>query len=70
MKAHGRSDGYIQVNQAALAHLATQHTGSFIQQLQNVIEQEGVLNRKAMKSFIHCAHFLAHQHVPHTYYKF
>ena len=31
-----------------------------------MVEQEGVLNRKAMKSFIHCAHFLARQHVPHT----
>ena len=66
MKAHASSDGYIQVNQAALAHLTTQHTESVIQQLQNVVEQEGVLNRKAMKSFIHCAHFLARQHIPHT----
>ena len=66
MKAHASSDSHIQVNQVALAHLTTQHTGSVIQQLQNVVEQEGVLNRKAMKSFIHCAHFLARQHVPHT----
>ena len=66
MKAHASSDSHIQVNQATLAHLTTQHTGSVIQQLQNVVEQEGVLNRRAMKSFIHCAHFLARQHVPHT----
>ena len=39
-KAHASSDGHIQVNQAALAHLTTQHTGSVIQQLQNVAEQE------------------------------
>ena len=31
-----------------------------------MVELEGVLNRKAMKSFIHCAHFLACQHVPDT----
>ena len=25
-----------------------------------------MLNRKAIKSFFRCAHFLAHQHIPHT----
>ena len=25
-----------------------------------------MLNRKAIKAFIHCAHFLARQHIPHT----
>ena len=25
-----------------------------------------MLNRKAIKSFICCAHFFAHQHIPHT----
>ena len=63
MKAHASSDGHIKANQAALAHLATQHTGSVIQQLQNVAR---VLNRKAIKSFVRCAHFLARQHIPHT----
>ena len=66
MKAHASNDSCIQANQAALAHLTTQHTGSVIQQLQNVTEQEQVLNRKAIKSFIGCAHFLPHQHIPHT----
>lgn len=66
MKAHANSDGYIQANQAALAQLATQHTGSVIQQLQNVAEQERVSNRKAIKSFFGCTHFLARQHIPHT----
>ena len=66
MKAHASSDGHIQANQAALAHLATQLTGSVIQQVQNVAEQEQVLNRKAVKSFFCCAHFLACQHIPHT----
>ena len=66
MKGHASSDGHIQADQAALAHLATQHTGSVIQQLQNVAEQERVLNRKAIKSFFCCAHFLAHSHFPYT----
>ena len=52
--------------QINLAQLTTQHTGSVIQQLQNAAEQEQVLNRKAIKSFFHCAHFLAPQHIPHT----
>ena len=62
--------GHIQANQAALAHLTTQHTGPVIQQLQNVAEQEKeqVLNRKAKKFFIRCARFLARQHIPHTTY--
>ena len=60
-------DAHIKANQAALAHLATQHTGSVIQQLQNVhvAEQERVLNRKTIKSFFH-AHFLACQRIPCT----
>ena len=29
-------------------------------------EQERVMNRKAVKSFFRCAHFLARQHIPHT----
>ena len=66
MKAHASSDGYIQANQVGLAHLTTQHTGSVIRQIQNVSEQERVLNRKAIKSFICCAHFLARQHIPHA----
>ena len=42
MKAYASSNGHIQANhdQAALAHLTTQHTGSVIQLPQNVAEQE------------------------------
>ena len=57
MKAHASSGAHIKANEAALAHLTTQHTGSVIQQLQNVAEQEQVFR---------CAHFLARQHIPHT----
>ena len=66
MKAHASSDTHIKASQAASAHQATQHTGLVIQQLQSVAEQERVLNRKAIKSFFRCAHFLARQHIPHT----
>jgi hypothetical protein len=66
MKAHAKSDAHIRAIQASLAHQASLHAGSVIQQLQNVAEQERATNRKAVKSFFRCAHFLARQHIPHT----
>ena len=66
MEAHTKSDAHIAASQAALAHQASLHAGSVIQQLQNVAEQERMMNRAAVKSFFHCAHFLARQHIPHT----
>ena len=66
MKAHAKSDAHIRVSQASLAYQASLHAGSVIQQLQNVAEQERAMNRKAVKSFFRCAHFLARQHIPHT----
>ena len=66
MKAHTKSDAHIAASQAALAHQASLHTGSVIQQLHNVAEQERMMNRAAVKSFFCCAHFLAQQHIPHT----
>ena len=69
MKAHTSSDSHIQANQAALAHLTTQHTGSVIQQLQNVAEQEVMLNKKAIKYLICLAHLLCSP-THSSYYKF
>ena len=66
MKARTKSDAHIAASQAALAHQASLHAGSVIQQLQNVAEQERMMNRAAVKSFFRCAHFLARQHIPHT----
>ena len=40
MMTHGRSDAHHKANQATLAHLALQHTGSVIQQLKDVAEQQ------------------------------
>ena len=65
MKAHTKSDAHIAASQAALAHQASLHAGSVIQQLQNVAEQERMMNRAAVKSFFR-THFLARQHIPHT----
>ena len=66
MKAHTKSDAHIKASQAALDYQSSLYAESVIQQLQNVAEQERVMNRKAVKSFFCCAHFLARQHIPHT----
>ena len=62
MKAHAKSDGHIIANQAVLA---TQLGGSIVQTLQKV-EHETMRNRSAIKSLIHCTHFLTHQHIAHN----
>ena len=49
VKAHTKSDAHIAASQAALAHQASLHAGSVIQQLQNVAEQERMMNRAAVK---------------------
>ena len=66
MKTHAKSDVHIEAVQAASAYEASLHQGSVVQQLQSVSEQERMRNRAAIKSFIHCVHFLARQHIPHT----
>ena len=63
MRAHAKSDQHSLACQAAIT---ASQSGSVIQQLQNVAEKERKMNRAAVKSFIHCAHFLAHQHIAHT----
>ena len=45
------------------------YAGSVVQQLQNVAEKERAMNRKAVKSFFRCTHFLAPRHIS-SYYKF
>ena len=64
MGDHAKSDIHIQASEAALA---TQ--GGYVdivQQLQKVGMQERMRNRAAVKSLIHCTHFLARQHIAHT----
>ena len=66
MKAHEKSDVHIHASQAALAAEGALREGSIMQQLQNVERQERLKNRAAIKSLIHCTHFLVRQHIPHT----
>ena len=40
--------------------------GAIISQLQNVGEQQGLQNRKAINALICWTHFLANQHITHT----
>ena len=48
-----------------LAERATQQE-IIIQQLQHVADEDRLKNRKAIKAFIRCTHFLACQHIAHT----
>ena len=41
-------------------------TSKQVQRLQKVGMQERMRNRAAVKSLIHCSHFLARQHIAHT----
>ena len=66
MKAHAKSDAHVKASQTALAYQESRHVGSIVQQLRSVAEEERVKNRKAVKSFLRCAHFLAQQHIAHT----
>ena len=59
-----KSDIHIQASEATLA---TQGGSvDIVQQLQKVGMQERMRNKTAVKSLIHCTHFLAHQHIAHT----
>ena len=66
MRAHSKSDVHIQSCQASvLAERATRQ-GTVIQQLQHVADEDRLKNRRAIKAFIRCTHFLARQHIAHT----
>ena len=66
MKAHAMSALHIQVSQIAMETQHSLREGSIVQQLQEVMIQERMKKRVTIKSLICCAHFLAHQHIPHT----
>uniref|UniRef100_A0A1X7VEY2 TTF-type domain-containing protein n=1 Tax=Amphimedon queenslandica TaxID=400682 RepID=A0A1X7VEY2_AMPQE len=63
MKAHSQTNTHIKAYQGTLS---TQHSGSVVQQLQNVAEQDRRINQVAVKSFFRCAHFLARHRIPNT----
>ena len=63
MKAHERSSLHVNANQALL-HASKE--GSVMQQLQRVSALERQKNRAAMKSLVHCTHFLNRHHIAHS----
>ena len=66
MRVHSRSDGHIRSCEAQIAAARAMQGGSIVQQLQRVGETERLKNRAAIKSLIHCTHFLGRHHIPHT----
>jgi hypothetical protein len=66
MKAHAKSECYIQVSQAIPLRERISTEGSIVQQLQIIGMQERCRNSAAIKSFIRCTHFLTKQHIAHS----
>ena len=60
MKDHAKSAIHIQSCKAEIAAARALQEGSIIQQLQQIGD------RMAIKALIHCTHFLARCHIPHT----
>ena len=63
MKAHASSETH---SRCLEAELTKKRGGSIVHQLQRIGETERSKNRKAVKSFLRCTHFLCKQHIPHT----
>ena len=63
MKAHEASALHSQASQALLL---TSTKGSVMHQLQTVGRAQREKNRVAMKSLVHCAHFLTRHHIAHS----
>ena len=66
MRAHSQSEVHIQSCQSSLLAERSTRQGTIIQQLQHIADEDKVKNRKAIKAFIRCTHFLARQHIAHT----
>ena len=66
MKVHEKSCIHAIANKAALASEAAISVGLVLQQLPNADRQERMKSRAAIKAFIRCKHFIAHQHIPYT----
>ena len=66
MKKHANSEAHNRNLQAEIFAARARKDGSVVQQLQRIGEQEKIRNRKAIKAFLRCTHFLARQHIPHT----
>ena len=66
MRTHSKSVVHIQSCKASMLAERATRQGTVIQQLQHVADEDRVRNRKAIKAFIRCTHFLARQHIAHT----
>ncbi len=60
MKVHAKSDTHVKSCEAELLAARARQEGS------SISEEEKLKNRKAIKSFLRCTHFLARQHIPQT----
>lgn len=63
MRAHEQSSVHVRASQALLI---TSTEGSVVHQLQRVGLLQKEKNRAAMKSLVHCTHFLARNHIAHS----
>ena len=57
---------HIQASQRVVEAQQSLCEGSIVQQLQEMMIQKRMKNRVAIKSLVHCTHFLACHHIPHT----
>ena len=63
MKAHASSETHVRHCEA---ELLAKRGETIVHQLQRIGDLEKYRNRNAIKSFLHCTHFLCKQHIPHT----
>ncbi len=66
MRIHAKSDVHLLSCEAEVAAARALQEGSVIQQLQQINDEEKSKNRMVIKALIHCTHFLARRHIPHT----
>ena len=66
MRAHSKSAVHIQSCEASLLAERATRQETIIHQLQHVADEDRLKNRKAIKAFIRCTHFLARQRIAHT----
>ena len=65
MKAHSQSDIHVQACQASMLAEKAAREGTIMQQLQQIIDEEKMKNRAAVKALVCCTHFLARQNIAH-----
>ena len=66
MKSYSKSEVHLLSCQLDVEADRARKEGTIISQLQNVVAQPRLQNRKAIEALIHCTHFLTHHHIAHT----